>query len=623
MATQITANRIKGLIPLLDRKKVGEPFVCEGKNFLVDTNGPLSGFGKTQMKFRAFEDPEYIQSFEVAGASFIFIDNAVLKYDTDNQEFVPVLTFTPIGVIWPWTHAAVAGNHYFAKKGANLIEYNPTTDVWTEKTGGDVPTDIYAVTQSGGRLIILSRYWVNCSAIDEFDLAISSVTGASAQQLAIIGNGEPLGLQQTHDGFIVYTEDGLLKADLVVSLNPFRYYVLSTDPEHRVVNPFCITQVTNRQHIFLTANGLFTTQGKLPEPWQPLMSEYFHTEILPALDLTDNNVVIRLTYAERRSWFIVSIAEGGQAALFTKAFVLYVPSDEWGVLNQVHAGFVNVDLTSGPAQGFQFAMVDSTGKLFRFSDTAQDAEWPLENELSTWQYVYKGKPVYPARNELGVIRFPTIAHCRMIDESAMIDPGVYNLESLVERAIAPVDQTAVEQDAEAGATYVFKTTAKGSSAIVQTQHALEAKTLLPLDSEITVGPFRMTDQKNVDLFSAVFNMSVQMLDSSIADTFEDWLLDYDVEVEIDWATASGDEDWGYSGGGTTDYEAELISTIDAYNVYEDMQKLPTLISQEGRTRLYDCDNNGIYHLAKFTADEAGESFHLKFLELSAINAGRF
>lgn len=618
--TNIVSQQVKGLIPLVDRKKVGEPFCCDGRNFCVDVDGPLSGYGKTQVQFRDITAPEYVQSFDVNGQSFIFIQNAVLTFDTAEQEFVPVLVFTELSEIWPWTMGELAGNFYFARKNANLIEYNSTTDVWAEITGGDTPTDIYAVTQSAGRLIVLSRVWVNWTAIDSLDFTTSTVTGAGAQALSMIGTEEPITVLQTDDGYIVYSNSGMLKADAVNSIIPFRHYAL--DRKRVPLNPYCVAAIENNQHVFITDNGIFATGGKKPEPWQPLMAEYLHSKIITDLDTEGDNAVVRITYSPLRSWLLISLSESSVAGLYTRAFVLYLPSDEWGVLNQIHTGFIDIDITTGPNVGFPFALVNNIGKIHLFADTAHDAEYPLNEDLTIWQYVYLGKPVYPARYEQASIKFPTVAHCRDIDEVAMDAPGLYNLESVVEEAIAPIDQTATEQAATPGATIMFPTTAQGSVGFLQTQHAEASRTLLPLDAEILVGPFRLTEGVTSDEFNQITNMSVQMLDSSIGDTFEDYMLDYDTEVEEDWLTATGDEDWGFGSAGTTEYQVGLISTLDAYKTYENMDKVPDLLEQDGRTRFLDCDNNGIYHLVKFTADVAGESFHLKFLELTGNMTGR-
>lgn len=618
--TNLVAQQVKGLIPLVDRKKVGRPFCVDGKNFMVDADGPKSGFGKTQVHFDELSDPEYVQSFKIDSKSFVFITNAVLTYDTDANEFVPVLVFTPLSDVWPWTVGELGGNFYFARKGANLIEYNATTDTWQEITGGDTPTDIYAVTQSAGRLIIISRYWSNWTDIDVLSFTTSTVTGAGAQALSMIGKEEPLTVLQTDDGYIVYTRSGMLKADAINSITPFRHYAL--DRKRVPLNPFCVLAVENNQHIFLTANGFFATAGKKPEPYQPIMSEFFHSTELPPLDTDNNNAVVKLTYNSVRSWLLVSIAEGGTAGLYTKAYMLYLPSDEWGVFNQVHSGFIDVDFTSGPDTGFLFAVVDNLGRVFRFSDTPYDVEFPAVEDMETWEYNLHGKPEYPARFEQDSIKFPTVAYGRAIDEGAMGDPGLYDLRSVVEEAIEPVIQTATEQAATLADPIVFPTTAQGSSGLLITQHAEKALDQLPLNAEIVVGPFRLAEGETSDEFNNITNMAVQMLDSSIGDTFEDYMLDYDTEVIEDWNVLDGEEDWGFGAEGATNYQTNLISTLDAYTTYENQDTVPSLISQAGRTRFLDCNNNGIYHLARFHADVAGESFHLKFLELTGNLTGR-
>ena len=69
--TRLANNNIEGLYPALDRKKLAKPYVVDGKNFIVDLDGPKSAFGYKQ-PWHEFEDSHFMQSFPVGTDIFYF-----------------------------------------------------------------------------------------------------------------------------------------------------------------------------------------------------------------------------------------------------------------------------------------------------------------------------------------------------------------------------------------------------------------------------------------------------------------------------------------------------------------------------------------------------------------------
>jgi len=440
------ATVFKGLLPLLDRRRVPEQYVLDGRNFYVSADGPISGFGKETVTSELIADPSNIQSFRIeAGARiFIFSQGVVLEYDDVSNDFIPLHTFTEPAEPFRWTHALVGGIDYFAKKGVGLLQYNTVTNLWAEITGPDVPAEIQACTSSGGRLVVAATGLSAWTAIDDgTDFAPSTVTGAGAQALSLVGALGPndiLSCVQVADGYLTLTKNGIMRSELIDAINPFRHRRMTEETDPRPINSFCIISIAKFQWIMLTLQGFFSVVAGRVEVWQPVMGEYFHSKVLPAFDLRNAPNVIRLDANLDRQWFTASIATNEISGTYQIAYMLYLPSDEWGTLNQVHTGFIELDLDTGLVPGFIFCMVDTNGLVSRFTDGPVDQLWPL---IENFSYDYHVNVEYPPRTDGTTFIMPSRIRIASINEDIFEDvSGVYDLRHVLFERIAPADQDA-------------------------------------------------------------------------------------------------------------------------------------------------------------------------------------
>lgn len=592
MPTLISARRFKGLVPALDRKQVGDAFIADGRNFLIDAEGPFSAFGNRWATFELLETTTNTTTFRVGNDIFLFTEGVVLRYNDVAEKYIPVFIFdTVFSDIAPWTGALVGGKYYFSRSGVNILQYDPIADSWKEVTT-DVPAGPVSVTSAAGRLIILGTSVVGWSALDDGEnLAISTVTGAGQQSLAIIGGGTPLKVLKTNDGFISYTTAGLMKSEFIDSINPFRHFPLSItegdiQSEDIPVDAFNVIEIDTGRHIILSETGLRVTVGDRPQEWDPLFSEFLRADVIPTLDLTNKEHITSLHYNSARKWLLLSISDNQVEHIFNKAYVKYLPVDQWGIFVREHSGFGEFALTLGTTRAFNFGYIGTDGCVHRFDNFPQQELAPPFKDLF---YVHSSYE-FPARQENGRVVFASVLNIRAIDKSQFpTEPGLY-LQN----------------------TFEVFTGNFGS-----------------VDAFIDVATFRYVDERHVDRMAYITDVAIGMIESPTLQEFEDYQA-LVADVVEDWATLPDqDEDWGAGIFSGVVYNAQLLGTLDGYNVFENQQEDLTEINPDPilnatvtRNRFFDTYTSGIYFITRINALNIGESFHLKFLELSGNLGGR-
>lgn len=628
-------RQFKGLLPALDRRQPVDKFVLNGNNFLVDAEGPYSAFGSSHITHELVRNPESADTFRIGAEILLFTASEVLKFDTNSELYYPVYTFTENTTNFPWSHAIVGGIHYFGKKNSVVISYNPLTDMWNTVTTG-VVTLPHMVSKSGGRLLIVGSDNVQWSAIDNgIDLATDIEKGIGIQSLAIVGGGDPLAILATFDGFITYTSTGAMKSELVDSINPFRHFPLTDDRSMIPLSQYTVIEAANNEHIFLAKTGFYITTGKVPQPFQPLMSEYFRRKVLTQFDLT-NEALIRLTFDPDRQWFIVSIAESEVAFNYTIAYVLYIPRDEWGLFNHNHVGFGELSISEGPFKGFNFGYFSVEGLLHKFIDFPSNEAHINEDDptrLADNFHFYHEVFTPPIRSENGVYIATSLVQLETFDETVFTTLGTDIYEyTEINSAPSPAtpDSTYQASELDSPNRMVFDLSAQSS--LVEMGWKLYTPILKSINSFVDIGLFReQTEDNDVDEFTLIADVGIGMLEAPSGQTIEDWLI-LTPDAEEDWLTDDlEDEDWGAGIFSGTVYQTDIIGTLDGYNQYQDQREVleermdivnADLDETTGRVRYFTCYNNGIYHIINIRAENIDESFHLKTLEINPIPAGR-
>ena len=596
---KLTIPSIEGAFPAIDRKKIARPHVMDGRNYSVDLDGPKSAFG-WQKPHERFLPSQLMQNFSVGTTIFYFgrpSDELFLQISQvswPDKQILPVGRFVSADLNrpklnLPWTHALVGTYHFFANRTWGVLRYDFINDNWEDVTTTIGITNVFFITESGGRLCTLSESFVTWSAIDDgMDNVPSLTTGAGAQAISIVGTVEQdsdyLGIQKISRGFLSFTSKGVLRSELIDSINPFRH--VPGETKYTPLTPWCITKITNTNVIMLTRFGLFTsTDGVQFEEFQPLQNEHFKlVEIPPLLSLT--NGFISLYYSRSRDELYVSFAQNQSVSQYTKAWVLYIKRDSWGLMNHTHKCFVFLDI-EGIGTKFQQAFIDSTGTPAYLNDSSISQSLEQPNTLA--HYVQKTLQYVPHQVE-GVQIMST--NVRMGGFSIVPYPKIARF---------------------------YTPDLDGEGEIVN--DLIQSS----LNSFIEVGLFRFTDEEANDQLSFVTNVAISCLDfvSSTGSIFDDWLNDYPSDVFEDWFTETEIfEDWGEGVVAGSTYLQQIRGSLDGYETFEDQLVTIDEVQTVGKTKFCTCANAGLFESIILTAYAIGESYHLKTLELNGMIAGR-
>lgn len=592
--------RIRGIVPALDRKQLGDTHVVDGRNFVMDVEGPKSAFQSIFLSNQTFTDEDILQwqTFNLSQSdTVVFISNAILRYDALTDHWYPIFTFTKSDPTsrFPWSRARVGGIHYFASKGLGnkIIKYTPLLDTWETltpvNTTGLMPDDIYLVMQSFGRLVISGETQTQNSAIsDGTDLVTSTTKKIGSQSHALVGGGTPIIGKHTRYGFLVYTTEGILRAEFSDQLTvAFRYDVLSEQEHLKPISPFTFIEISDGQHVFLDITGFYQTDGREIKPWQPLMSEWWSSKRRSLFDTTnEENASVRLSINRDRQWVFFSISETSGGISYDYAYVLYLPLDEWGLFSEQHAAFGDLILTTGPESGLSFGYICGlSGCLRKFVDAIQNEVAPDFKVLTNFKESFE----FPARNNDDITVVTSEIELTVFDKSLFSDTGLYD-----------------------------------------TNNAIVVRDIGSLNSYIDIGLFRLLDEKESDVLSAITDVIIGQ--SAQADTSE--VVNYNTLPTIveNWNTITPDEfeDWGQGLADGVIYVAKALGTLDGVKQFADQLETLTQVTdidevntdENENTLYFTCDNTGIFHIIRVEALLTGHSFHMKFVQPTLRNLGR-
>lgn len=624
-------RQFKGLIPLIDRRRIEEPYVVAGDNFLVDADGPVSAFARSWVLYNAIDDARAHQTLKSIDEqdTYHFASNAICLYDTDSRQLYPVYVHTTRVAFYPWTRAVCGGVLYLCNPEVGIVYYNPVTGYWGLLSGVNVPATPYAICESYGRLVILSQSYVTWSAIDDgtnSGLAPSTVTGAGSQGLSILASkATPLMILAFEAGVLVYCKQGILRGEFVQSTNPFRWFTISR--EHSLLNPWaiCLYGDANHQaHVFLTHRGLFLTRGERPELFESAMSEYLHKQVFKDLAHNNTEFTTALAYDTDTGWLSLSIAFDSRERVYTGAYVFYQPSGEWGFMSRTHTSFTSVALNGGAFLGMWYGMCDSNGTVWRFTSGDADEMYP---ETDIWQVdvstyfdlpsIFNGST--GVFSDLGV----------MTDEDMTFPSraAIWNIHYQLDELFDPLADLVDPDDTMVpGPPDIYSTVSSSEDTMITVAAAVVESSQAPLDAWIQLGPIRIRQDSYGNMITQMQGAIIGSDALSADDSDEDYLLDYSDELLEDWDVLIAIEDWGAAAGDHSEYSVQFIGTLDGYEIWRsgnyEQSVIPALVRQEGRAKYLAGVVSGQYCYILITAYNLGEVFHIKHVRTALLNAGR-
>jgi len=632
-------NQFRGLIPSLSRQQVQEPFVIDGKNFIFATQGPRTAFGSDIYIYERLYRPRYIQSIKVGQEYFLFTDNGILIIDSANNRYAPFYHLPINQTYFPWSIAFVANRYYFAKKNSPLLQYNPLTGSIIVMDDPNIPANPVAVTQSGGRLIILGIAAIAWSAIDDGeDLAPDAEgTGAGFQLTAIAGGGNPLAAKEVVGGFITYLENGILFSRLIDAAIPFHHTVISS--ETVPLNPFCIADISKQNHIVLSRIGFFSVLNITPEPWQPLMSEHFKETIFKNVN-TNIDENYRLFYDTKRQLLFISWRQG--AEIFDKSFVIYIPRDEFGSFDYLHYSLMNFPPHISTIAEDDLVYLDHDRYARKITEFGNFEIFSRRANL----YAQRGITDEHSAYFDGVTNnFSTVIKISTIDFSREVLPNntIYNLNKEIETVDDDLEivklYTFIESNQQSTDGLFFSDgfgsfdqaafeTAVGMLAGFSTYQVIQhLREYAFVDSFVELGVFRLQDPQAVGRYHAQTLIAINSSDQVSEQTFIDWLTIEGDDINEDWNILDEEEDWGEGVTTGSRFFVELHASNDAYNLinqdgglFKTTELIPIIV--DGRRTLYTTYENALYLSLKIKTKDPGDYFEIKQIEMETPVAGR-
>jgi len=612
---------IQGLMPALDRRVVGKPYVIDGANFAFDVQGPKSCFGTRRITQAPFSSADlHASTIRIGDEIWLFADDGIYGFNPDTKQFFPRFVSPTIPTDdWLWSAALVGGNWFFCRKGIGLVKFDTATEVFSIITD-DVPSGPVSICESYGRLVVLGATAYAWSSLDlGEDLAPDLNTGAGSRSTGLVG-GTSFSVRPIETGFLVYTSKGILISEFTAAENQFRSDVLTK--QIRPISPFAIIDLEENIHLFLDVKGLYMVgladqnTRVYPRVFNQIFSEYLSQDFLPTLNLRVANL-LRLFYSIDTKQIFLSVSSEDSPGAYIYSFCLYQTVEKWGKLNHPHYMLGELAFPTGSTVGFQFGYFCLKGDVHHIrEDVSSTEEDPNANDT----FLFIAEEDFPIRVLGGVYYFSSNLY--MYDHDPQFyasGTGVYETYRLT----SYTDETDLPEEMEfvldTEVYYAASEFLNDTGMVLFNEPGFAEKNLQPLKAYIDIGLFRFPVREFNDELSMITNVTIGQESLSLAD-IEDWLT-LTPDVTQDWLVDTlPDEDWGDGVAGGNSYDTLLIGTNDGETSFNQAEL--TLARQEGDSAFYVVLLTAMYHTLRVSALQSDQSFHLKSLELSGNYAGR-
>lgn len=633
-STTIEAKDLAPWTPDIDPRRGGKPGIISGTNFIDDVDGPRSAFSSTFVSYNLFDVVARAKVNELRTASGLLYGTPVGVWRINDTSKLAELIL-PISVaikFWPWTIAYVGGLYYLAQYDVGLWEYDPDAETMRHVAtpAGD---SIRGVAASFGRLVYLTPDNVAFSALDDgTDLEPSLITGASAQPLAIVG-GTAYRIAPLADGFLVYMSEGILRATFVQAAYVFTFKSLTGAV--KVFSPNAGIFIPGVGDVSLDASGFWLAIDTVsePTPWEEEKGDYIKKNIMVAMNKTlFGTIDMYFSIAEQKLFvgFSNNIAEG----FMQTTFVYTLISKRWSSFNQFHYGIYEVlSLTNNI---YSCAYMDADGYSREFSNTDFTLDIP-EVPLTIRDFLYR-----PTLIEREIITFIdtddtevniAITEFNFSDNiptaySAYSNFGLYYINYI------PYSDTSNDSQNDPPYTSGLSGDKQNQKLVdilgnylnVDTSGAAELYAIpymLPkigLNSVITIGPFRFTDQAQADETSCISSLIVGLAATSNFTITEDWNI---LSGNEDWNVENGTEDWGSGNTLPNVFSMILSDTDDGINSPIQGDEFLPIFKDLGSSLQYaPIGYSSSYHNLTLSALNSGEAFALKFCFMAGQLTGR-
>lgn len=577
------ADDFQGLTPAIDARRTEKLFALAGQNYILDSLGPKSPFGNRYLTPYPLGIPEHVQGcrlrLRTGDRVFTFAGDAIIEWveSTGSWRYIYVTGNT---IIQPyrWTFGYINGIMYFCNPSIGILAYTIDTDICVPLTGPGVPIEPIAIIVNNARLIVIDDLYFSWSAPSDGTNFTPTLGGAGQQLISNSVSGFPIMVSGYARGCLTWTTGGVMRSEFTGDVEVFRHRAINT--EYRPINSFCTLQMDDNTVAILDERGLFQSTGEAPRPLTPLFNEFL-IDYLQRYNLKLGQNV-RLEFDDLRKWLFLSLSLSESSPIYEKAFVLYPSVDKWGTFNEEHYGIMPLLVQGSTREDDYFGFVDSTGRIRYWDHVGSRELFPTDTGLNAVYSMVTTKPAH-------------------------IQPG----NSFVTLSSSLVMNTVPTTPYTQGAVGYYG--AEGYSPV--------AANLTGLDSIVQLGYVRGRGDQANDQMTEVIQV---FIGSSISGEPGQVSIDFnlipptipppDVEDIIDA------EDFAVDNMNYVNHGLRVIGTLDGHEPF--LAEIPELVAFDKGGRHFSCGVPGIWHILELTAVEIGEAFHLKSLEITAVDAGK-
>lgn len=575
------ADDFQGLTPAIDPRRSDKLFALNGRNFVLDSFGPRSVFGNRFLTPYPLGCPQWAEGVRLrlrtGDRVFIFACDSILEWSEQFGGWRVIYSFPSIvDSPYRWTYDYLNGYMYFCHPAVGLLGYLVDADICLPLEGPGVPTEPISLCVCSGRVVVLDERNYTWSAPGDGTNWVPELGGAGFQTIDARVAGYPLMVTSYGRGTLTWTTGGVMRSEFAADSAVWRHRPLVT--EYRPVNSYCTFRLDNDTVGFLDERGIFASQGEAPKPLTPLFNEFLIDYVQRNNLNVLTNVRVEFDDLQRRLFISVSLSETNP--IFEKAFVLYVPLDKWGTFDEEHYGIVPVLIQDSSRADDYFGFVDNTGRVRYWNMAASREILPESLFLNSYYPLIQSPAIQQADGEAIILGSSATLNT--------IETGVYS-----QRA--------------------------GYYGAAGTSPA--ASVLTGLDSSVQLGFIRGRGDQSYDRLVEIIQIYVgSILSNNDSLVTEDWNLVPDGVSDEDYNATVGSDDFGVEDVTYVNHGLRIIGTVDGRSAWQ--EAVPEMIQYGRASREFSCSVLGLFHIVELTAESAGEAYHVRALELTAIDGGR-
>lgn len=577
------ADDFASLTPAVDARRSEKLFALAGKNFVFDSFGPRSVFGNRFLTPYPLGGPQQVEGMRLrlrtGDRVFVFTTDSILEWSEEAGGWRVIYFFT-IDLsqhTYRWTGDYLNGIMFFCHPAVGILAYEIEQDICLPLEGPGVPSEPIALCECNGRITVIDEKLFSWSAPGDGTQWEPQLGGAGFQEINARVSGYPLMVNSYGRGTLTWTTGGVMRSEFTADAGVFRHRALVT--EYRPVNPYSTFRLDNDTIGFLDERGFFSSQGETPQPLTPLFNEFLIDYLQRNNLKVGTNVRVEFDNLTRRLYLSVSLSY--DSPVYERAFVLYQPLDKWGTFDEPHYGILPLLVKGSTRADDYFGFVDTDARVRYWHGGATREVLPFDTHLNS--------------------RYPLIQK-----------PAVQELSG---------DSVILSSQMEINS---FETSAYTQRAGYYGSGGLSPATsnVTGLDSYVSLGYIRGKGDDSYDRLVEINQIYVGSIEANPNPaTVLDYNLVPDGVSDEDYNVATGGEDFGIEDVSYSNHGLRVIPTLDGRSIWGEAA-IPELITFSRASREYSCTAVGLFNILEFSAVSPGEAYHLRALEITAVDAGR-